>query len=119
MSIREQLIGEVLMDARWRDGSSGSMPSRFRDDPRNAAAAAACREVIRYLEGLPDGGPRLTRLEDASEGFLGDPDREHDAVRAARIGFSGGPPAEPSAWLEVYVASYAGTGDVDDGDEGS
>ena len=112
MTMRQQLIDQVEMDARWREGSSGSMPSRFRDGSRNATAAAACRDIIRYLEGLPDGDPRLTRLEDASEGFLGDPDREHDAVRAARIGFSGGPPAEPAAWLEAFVASYAGTGGV-------
>ncbi len=108
MSMRLQLIDQVSMDARWRDGSSGSMPSRFQDDPRNSAAAAACHEIIRYLEDLPDDDPRLKQLEDASAGYIRDPD--HNEARAARIGFQGGPPADPSAWLDAFVASYAGTG---------
>ena len=95
---------EVLMDARWREGSSGSTPSR--EDPRNAAVTAACHEIVRYLESLPDDDPRLKLLEDASEGCIRDPD--HNEARAARIGFRGGPPADPSAWLDVYVAGYAG-----------
>ncbi len=53
-----------------------------------------------------DDDPRLERLEDASAGYISDGD--HNAARPARIGFAGGPPAEPSAWLEVFVASYAG-----------
>lgn len=55
MSMKQQLINEVLTDARWREGSSGSTPSR--EDPRNAAAAAACYEIIRYLEGPPTMTP--------------------------------------------------------------
>jgi hypothetical protein len=113
MSMKEQLIGEVSMDARWRERANGSM--RSREDPRYAAAATACHEVIRYLEGLPDDDPRLERLEDASDGYIRDPD--HNQVRAARIGFQGGPPAEPSAWLEAFVASYAGTGAVNSPEE--
>ena len=74
---------EVLMDARWREGSSGSTPSR--EDPRNAAVTAACHEIVRYLESLPDDDPRLKLLEDASEGCIRDPD--HNEARAARIGF--------------------------------
>ena len=107
MNIKRQLIGEVLIDARWRERANGSTPSR--QDPRYAAAAAACHEIIRYLEGLADDDPRLERLEDASAGYIRDPD--HNQVRPARIGFSGGPPAEPSAWLEAFVDSYAGTGE--------
>ena len=113
MSMRQQLIGEVLMDARWRERANGSM--RSREDPRNAAAATACHEIISYLEGLPDDDPRLERLEDASAGFISDGD--HNEARPARIGFAGGPPAEPSAWLEAFVASYAGTGAVNSPEE--
>jgi hypothetical protein len=113
MSIREQLIGEVLIDARWRERANGS--TRSREDPRNAAAANACHEIIGYLEGLPADDPRLQRLEPASAGYIRDSD--HNEVRAARIGFQGGPPAEPSRWLEVFVASYAGTGAVNSPEE--
>jgi len=110
MSMRQQLIDQVSMDARWREGSN-----RFRDDPRYAAAAAACHQIVAYLEGLPDDDPRLERLEDASAGYISDGD--HNEVRPARIGFAGGPPAEPSAWLNAFVASYAGTGAVDSPEE--
>ena len=77
---------------------------------QNAEAAAACYEIIPYLEGLPDDDPRLEDLESIWEAGLVDPDRDHDKVRAAWIGFKGGPPAEPSAWLDAYVASYTGAG---------
>ena len=106
MSAKEQLINEVLADAQWREGSGGSMTSRLQ----NAEAAAACYEIIPYLEGLPDDDPRLEELESIWEAGLVAPDRDHDKVRAARIGFKGGPPAEPSAWLDAYVASYTGAG---------
>lgn len=105
---REQLLFKVQGDAFYRHQRAAEFP----DDARNAHAAAAADRIAAYLESLTADDWRFERIAQlnqladyASVTIDGSAD---EPWRASRIGFQGGPPADPSAWLDHYLLHLAG-----------
>jgi hypothetical protein len=68
------------MPGGGRDLAAARRAARTRGTPLQPRP-----QIIGYLEGLADNDPRFKQLEDASDGYIRDPD--HNEVRAARSGF--------------------------------
>lgn len=103
----EQLLFKVQGDVFFRRQRVAEYPS----DPRNEIAAEAAEAIAGFLEALPDDDRRMVELgrlawlEGALEG-AGGVTETMEMHGAGRVGFQGGPPSDPSAWLDNYVANY-------------
>lgn len=86
------------------------------EDGRNRTAARAADRIADYIEAIPDNDPRLIKLQrvwdiagdhkSVADRMVEELDVSIKGHGASRIGFQGGPPSEPSAWLDNYVSEH-------------